>query len=445
MFDVLEAAQIDFGEQCRHLFPVSDEGSQQIIPFLGAGVSISGRPPAHSAPPEEPPAGPAPPEEPPAGPAVDPMVVAKLAADLELTPLGRTLIEAARSLALLLKDSPPSNDRLIDRLAKDPYPPSARELARMLSELATYSMFQGLGEDLRRALPPSVPGPVETLSAMLNGLSAATGIAHPPDPLTAIAAYYENKNGREALWDKLSRVIARKTTTSPIHELIATAAGAQVGAEEGRDYLIITTNYDCLMEEALDRQRIPYVVLHTRKRDQQVVVRFSETCATKTGDERRTELERLHRMNRERYAHEFTLERPQRRIVVVHKLHGCLSPALTPRTDDGVVISDNDYVEFLAQMNTSRGVIPVAVSNMMRDKPFLFLGYSLSDWNVRGIFSSLRRKRQSEDEIRDFAVTNWIGEYERGFFSKNKIQVLKTDLNAYAAAVTQERARARPV
>jgi hypothetical protein len=148
-------------------------------------------------------------------------------------------------------------------------------------------------------------------------------------------------------------------------------------------------------------------------------------------------------MNRELFAHEFTLERPQRRIVVLHKLHGCLNPALTPKTDDGVVISDNDYVDFLAQMNTSKGVIPVAVSNMMRDKPFLFLGYSLTDWNVRSIFASLRRKRQSEDEIRDFAVTRWIGDYERGFFSKNKIQVLKTDLNAYATAVTEELTRIR--
>jgi hypothetical protein len=191
------------------------------------------------------------------------------------------------------------------------------------------------------------------------------------------------------------------------------------------DYLIITSNYDCLMEEALDKLGVPYAVLVTRKRDQKVILRLSQAIPN---------AERLiERYSEKTFPSNFTLSKPLS-TVIIYKIHGCLSPELK-ETDDGVVISDSDYVNYISQMSTNAGVIPAHVTSLMENKAFLFLGYSLSDWNVRSIFETVKTKRSLTRSVRDFAVMYRVGEYEKVFFDKNNIQIIKADLNSYVEGI----------
>jgi hypothetical protein len=124
-------------------------------------------------------------------------------------------------------------------------------------------------------------------------------------------------------------------------------------------------------------------------------------------------------------------------LALVCKMHGCLNPRLK-ETDDGVIISDNDYVDYIEQMNSSEGAFPAYVRRIMQDKAFLFLGYSFADWNVRSVFQTIRKKRSENVKFRDFAVTSYLGEYEQQFFNRNNLGVLRTDLNTFTAGIINE-------
>ena len=59
------------------------------------------------------------------------------------------------------------------------------------------------------------------------------------------------------------------------HKLIARSAKFYLEQEVRKDYLIITTNYDCLMGYALNAYSVPYVVLALNRNDGKIFIRLS--------------------------------------------------------------------------------------------------------------------------------------------------------------------------
>jgi hypothetical protein len=410
---VIEENQIPYQSFARRLFSSSRE--QQIVPFLGAGVSLSGvdsrqelKEKSHFP---------------------DQETMENIFSELNIDGKARVFMEMAILMACLLQITQqnfpnPPDEKLLDHLQRENFPPSAGELAKLFSHLSQYTAFKGIVEDLRTILPSqSMSSTAREQIEMLKLLSSVTGIANPPDALASIASYYETRIGRTYLWDDLSAVISKKNETTGIHCLIAEAAKYSIESERSVDYLVITTNYDCLMEKALDDLGVPYIVVITKRSDQKVVVRLSEQIP----DSRKFE-EELSGM----YPDKFMFRKPRNlgSLVVLYKIHGCLNHKLTIR-DDAVIISDSDYVNYISQMGSSGGTIPVYVNDLMREKPFLFLGYSLKDWNVRSIFESIRKKRNPDVNQPDFSVMKYVGEYEALFFLRNNVTILQTDLNTY--------------
>ena len=427
MPDVWEGDRIPYREQADKLFnlvawQLKKTEKQQIIPLLGAGVSISSRPAS---------------AKPASLPPPDPALIDEFSRQLGLDQGNAKLfLRMAAFVAVCLnkaeKESPDlSDDQLLDRLQRDMSPPSARQLARLFCNLSTYSSLEQVVDNLQDFFPPGFinASRAEQINT-LKRLGRITRLADPPDPLTSITSYYENKVGRPSLWSNLSLVISGKNQPSRTHELIAAAAKRHFSqySKPLQDYLILTTNYDCLMEDALDKAKVDYVVLTMRKSDQKVLVRFSDGIE---------DAKNLTEMNSgTSFPQGFYLEKPQK-LVLLCKMHGCLNPRLKDE-DDGVIISDNDYVNYFEQMNSAQGTIPSYVKKIMQDKPFLFLGYSFSDWNVRSVFQTIRKKRSENLKFRDFAVTSYLGEYEQQFFNTNNVGVMKTDLNTFTEGIINE-------
>jgi hypothetical protein len=432
MFNVWEGKQIPYRELSENLFLLpawreKQTEAQRFIPFLGAGVSLSARTNQISTPRQEP----------------DLQRIETCCASLGLQGASTQLfIRMAVYLALCMeaaeKTSPNlDEDRLLDDLQKEAFPPSARELARLFSNLSTYTAFTQVADTLKNAFPEGfINAPESQQIHMLKLLARVTDIADPPDPLTSITSYYENKNGRTSLWTKLRSVISYKKEPTLTHRLLAAAAKRHVEQPDvWQDYLILTTNYDCLMEDALDEARVDYAVLATRKRDNKVLVRFSDGVK---------DAARFKALNSEIYYPDRLVLQKPKFMVVICKIHGCLNPNLSDK-DDGVVISDNDYVNYISQMNSSQGTIPSHVNTLMQDKLFLFLGYSLNDWNVRSVFETIRKKRGEllNDTDQDYAVMKYLGDYERPFFQRNDVAILKTDLNTFATGLVEDLERMR--
>lgn len=424
-FNVWQKEQISFQEQANKLFSLAavrqnKTEEQQIIPFLGAGVSISCRQWPERAQAEL--------------PNLD--LIDKLAQELGLSQKNaRMFFRIAAFLSLRLeaaeKDKLDINDdKLFEFLVSEKYPPSGSELARLFANRSPYSSFSQIANNVKGALPKGlIDATDDDLVQLLKLLANITRIANPPDALTSIASYFENKNGRDSLWEDLQQVISQKKEVTTTHRLLAAAAKKYLDRPDvWQNYLILTTNYDCLMEDALDDVNVPYVVLATRRSDQKVMVRFSENVNDAAGFARRN--------SGLSYPNKFALKKPPQSMVLIFKLHGCLYSKLNDE-DDGLVISDNDYVEYISQMNSAEGRIPPEVNTLMQDKPFLFLGYSLSDWNVRSVFQSLRKKRGEDFRGQDYSVMFHSGDYERLFFKTNDVAILETDLNSYCNGVVE--------
>ena len=414
-FKIFEEDEIFYREQADLLFPVSKTSShskQRLIPFLGAGVSISARDfapasePSHRMPNIE--------------------MLDKFVIDLGLeTNSAKTFLRIAVFLALNLNitDEPKrcTEDQLLESLLNQEFPPSAGELTEVLAQLSDYTTFRPIIEALNKILPKGlIEATDDEQISMLKHLATVTGIVNPDETLTKISSYYEKKSGRSSLWHVLSKIFNEKSRITATHNLVAAAAKHHFDRQKVTwPYLILTTNYDSLMEEALANAGVDYVTLVTRKSDQKVLVRFSESI--KDADE-------LERMNSGLYfASTFYLEWPTP-MTIIHKLHGSLDQQSNDR-DDSVVISEDDYVDYIANSSSATGVLPAYVKRLLIDKQIIFLGYS--DLNIQRIVRTL----DEEELIQHYAVTSRLGEPERLNFQRLNVAVLKTDLNRYVRGV----------
>jgi SIR2-like domain len=188
--------------------------------------------------------------------------------------------------------------------------------------------------------------------------------------LARVASYYTKTNPNTPLADRLRKIFERGEITE-VHRFLATPALHPM--------VIVTTNYDTLMEDALEEAGVPFdTVIHCTNIAQQgrVILRkhksppgFVEPGEVDLSPESRT---------------------------VLYKMHGSIdrqpdvavsTPANSPQ--DSYVITEEDYVKFLSRLNAAPPVIPLRLANHFRKSQFLFLGYSLEDWNVRVILDSL--------------------------------------------------------
>lgn len=165
--------------------------------------------------------------------------------------------------------------------------------------------------------------------------------------LARIATFYEMKRDRNQLVTAVQDAVGRATKPS-----------AAVRALAELDFpLILTTNYDQLLEQAL---------VKTDKRPRKGV--YDPTGIEPTMD------------------FPDGAEDPQRPFVF--KIHGDVD---VPKS---VVITDEDYIQFTLRMGDRDALHPVPETFRYQFKrmPTLFIGYSLVDYNLRLLFKTLRWK-----------------------------------------------------
>jgi len=399
------------------------DGKQDMIPFLGAGVSVSDR--------QEPEAKVSPKYP-------DDATIEKVAGLVKVDGQARLYLEYAIRTAIRMQaweeanGSLPSREQLLERLQQCPYPPFAWELSEMFSQVAAYNSMQDRAlkaVNTKELLTQSRIEQFRTaLLPMLKLLALTTDLTGSTDPLTSISSYYESKGDRKDLWTRLFSVVAPKEKPTETHRLIAEAADVHLKTDRiWEDYLIITTNYDSLMETALDERGVPYVVLRRNRNDGKVYSRFANMTAQ--------DIQELERLNTPCTPEQCSLQEP-RHMAVVYKMHGCLHKQLSDN-DDGLVISDSDYVEFISNI---QNIIPSHVGRLLGVKQLLFMGYSFSDWNVRSVYEKII-SRTAKSNRRDYAVTRSLSRFEEVYFDKRDIVLILTDLRSFVNGIREQRAK----
>ena len=419
---------------------------QRLIPFLGAGASL----PSLAAPPLTPPAR---------RPAAD--TLNRLYGELGITDAGaQRFVDVALQFAQLVEQ----RNALVDS-EDEQRAPSSWQLARRLAETLSLEPLRPLGNRLKSLLNET-PSRDDYLDVVKH-VAGVMGLSRSLPQLLTVASYFNKPRDREELVHNLVERFARVRHVTPIQEVVGSCAKQFVDAQnalprtsEKDDYLIITTNYDQLIEQNLTDLHVPTCVLRVDRKSSRVFIDFMPGAQDFLGltREQFAELERTYKeddfQSPHRQASQFCLSNKSHAVAMVYKIHGC--PVSDERYQaDNVVISDQDYVMFIQKNGLNNELIPAYIRKRAMYAGFLFLGYSFSDWNVRSLYKHFVRSREDshrlagppqmeeqlpaaggdDDEDEDYIVMRSYDDEDDYFFQQWRVSVLVSELDEFAAAL----------
>lgn len=139
--------------------------------------------------------------------------------------------------------------------------------------------------------------------------------------------------------------------------------------------LLVTTNYDNLIEAALTSRHIPYDLLFYSADGNH---REHFCHATPDGA--------IHPIDD---PDQYVEVNPEHRPVVL-KMHGFVDPSQSSGDGDSFVITEDHYIDYLASTTELERKLPPHIVRRLGQSHLLILGYSLRDWNMRAILRLLR-------------------------------------------------------
>jgi SIR2-like domain len=188
--------------------------------------------------------------------------------------------------------------------------------------------------------------------------------------LLRVSQYVDAILGERQLYRYLRAVLEPDYPPNSVHRFLARLARVQ--RERGApQQLILTTNYDDLLERALAAEGEQFdLVWYEAKRGS-----LRGTFLHRAPDGETVAIERPNE-----YA-ELGAARP-----VILKLHGALDRDDEKR--DSFVITEDNYIDYLSHGDIAER-IPITLRERIGDSHLLFLGYSMRDWNLRVVLSRL--------------------------------------------------------
>jgi hypothetical protein len=274
--------------------------------------------------------------------------------------------------------------------------PDFAEIARRL-KAGTIVPFFGAGASMACGMPSA-----RELAELIAKVGkypdqSASDLAH-------VASYCVQTGADEiALKDAIREALgSRPASPGRLHRLIASSA-----CQETR--LLVTTNYDTLIEDAL-AHRSPWVVVD-RGEPGQVWCRNPAS-----GNWDAVESKELRR----------AIGDSQRPIVL--KLHGHFERH--DRDQDSFLITEEGYVDFLGRGDGMQ--IPPALALSISQRSLLFLGYGLRDWNVRVLLHKLAsRPSLRGGRVQSWAVVREPSMADRALWEARNVRMHDIDLEAF--------------
>lgn len=206
--------------------------------------------------------------------------------------------------------------------------------------------------------------------------------------------------------------------------------------------LIVTTNYDDLIEQAL-KPREPWIVVdrgnpgnvwlrsisgawkevEANTLREQLTQLESEALKAKTAEI----LEKMVEGKITEGEAKTLRERINEPKPIIFKMHGSLD-----RDDwhhDAFLITEEQYVDFLGR--PKKGQIPQMLELMMQPSNFLFLGYGLKDWNVRVMLRKLMLMRLPAHHIVSWAIVREASPSEKRLWRAHGVRMYEVELDEF--------------
>jgi SIR2-like domain len=245
-----------------------------------------------------------------------------------------------------------------------------------------------------------------------------------PRDLVRISQYVAVMGGGTGpLYKTLHPVFDRDYAITPVHDFLARLPGLLRDAGRLRSYpLVLSTNYDDLLERAFDAAGEPY----------QVCAYVAEGNETDKGKFR----------HRAPDGETRTIHEPEKYLDIslddraaILKIHGFVDRAqASAEASDSYVITEDHYIEYLTRTDL-RQLLPPNLLARLAECHFLFLGYSLRDWNLRAILQRLWSERTTRWE--SWSVQLSPDPLERKSWQLRDVHILEIDLDTYLAGLRE--------
>jgi hypothetical protein len=235
--------------------------------------------------------------------------------------------------------------------------------------------------------------------------------------LALVSQYVAVRVGEGPLVEELRDIFAADYSPTHLHHFLAQLS-RRIRAEAGECMLILTTNYDDSLERAFTEEREPYELItyiaegqyrgrfrHVTASGQPTVIRTPNKCINLRLDQR----------------------------TVIAKIHGGVDR--TDEEEDSFVITEDHYVDYITRADVT-GLFPVMLARKLKTSHFLFLGYSLRDWNFRVMLYRLWREQEGKD-FHSWAIQADPDPIDCTTWGKRGVDILPVRVEDFVAAIEQ--------
>jgi hypothetical protein len=236
--------------------------------------------------------------------------------------------------------------------------------------------------------------------------------------LARVSQYVAVLEGEGSLYDELHEVFDSDYPPTQLHRFLARLSRRIREAEKVREcMLVVTTNYDDSLERAFADEGEPYdLVTYIAEGKDRGLFRHI------TADGELTVI---------RVPNEYVRLRLDQRTVIV-KVHGAVDRV---HGVDSFVITEDHYIDYITRADVA-GLFPVMLAAKLRKSHFLFLGYSLRDWNVRAMLYRLWGEQEGKN-FKSWAIQHNPDPIDRAAWDKRGVDILPVRVENFVAAAEQ--------
>lgn len=234
--------------------------------------------------------------------------------------------------------------------------------------------------------------------------------------LLRVAQYLSIKEGPAKVRDAIRKILIRNYQPTAVHRFFAglpkLLKEKNYGHEvDGFQLLIVTTNYDDLLERAFRDAGVEFDVL---------VYRADASRGWFWHIKPDGKVMKIEEPNK--YT-DLSLEvRP-----VIVKIHGAVNRG--NRLDDSYVISEDDYIDYLAGADLTN-FLPVLIKKELIASRFLFMGYSLQDWNLR-VFLKKIWEDQQKYTYKSWAIQLDPQDIDKEMWQSRRVEIIGVSLDEF--------------
>jgi hypothetical protein len=232
--------------------------------------------------------------------------------------------------------------------------------------------------------------------------------------LLRVSEYAYVMSGSGPLYEALHYLFDVNYPISPVYEFLAKFPRQPEEPDQARRcQLIVTTNYDNGLERAFSETGVPFdLVTYIADGDDR-----GKFAHQPPGGEPSLIIK----------PNEYAELNPDKQTVIL-KIHGAVVRGDSEADRDSYVITEDHYIDYLTHTEI-QDLVPVMLAKRLRKSHLLFLGYSMSDWNLRVILH--RIWAQQTLTYQPWAIQRSPSQLDRKFWERRGVEIYDVSLEEY--------------